>query len=110
MDQSVFRQAIDKAFPKLDEQLRSEIYQRVLEHIFENLKNKVFINDADGLQDFQQAVKDEQDNKKQAQLYVKKILEKLVALPIDKQKEINRELTVELNRVMKEIYKAYERK
>jgi hypothetical protein len=108
MNPSPFQQAIEEAFPNLNPELRAEIHDKVSQHIFEVLKDKVFANDSEGLQKLDYSLKEETDEKKRSEVYMKQIMEKLLSLPAEKQKEIDQELNEELTRVMHEVYKAYE--
>ncbi len=108
MNPSVLPQAINEAFPNLDEALRMEISNKVSAHMFEVLKDKVYANDAEGLQKLNQIIQAETEGAKRSEFYLKQIVEKLVSLSSDDQKRIDKELDEELTRVMHEIYKSYE--
>jgi len=108
MNSSLFSQAVDEAFPQLDEETRNEIKNKVTLHILEFLKDKAFEQDPQGLQNLNSAVEAEQDETKRSELYVKQITEKFSSLPEEERKKIDQELEKELTRVMHEIYKIYE--
>lgn len=108
MNQPLLSQAIANAFPNLDQVLKTEIYEKVTAHLFELLREKVYANDAEGLAKLTQITGQEPNIENRSKAYGKRIIEKLISLPADEQKEIDHYLDEELTRVMHEIYKAYE--
>lgn len=108
MNTSVFSQAVDKVFPLLDEETRDEIKSRVIVHMMEFLKEKVFANDREGLTTLEQQIKAESIIEKRQELYLKQIFKKFNTLPEDEQIKLDDVLDTELTRVMQEIYQAYE--
>lgn len=105
MNPQVFSQAVDETFPNLDSELRIEIKQKVLAHMIENLKDKVYMNDVEGSKQLNQMVDNEPDETKRSELYIKQITEKYLSLPSDEQKKIDEELDEELTRVMHKLFK-----
>ena len=107
MDTSLFSQAVDEMFPKLDEAARTEIKNSVFEHMIATMREKVFAHDAEGKLKVLASM-DEKDPIKNGELYLKQIFEKFDSLSAEEKLRINKELDEELTRVMNEIYKAYE--
>jgi hypothetical protein len=107
MNPSAFSQAVDEVFPKFDEQTRTEIKNRVFEHMISALKGKLYAQDPEGELRLLSST-DEEDPVKKAEQYLKQIFEKFASLSTEEQTRINKELDDELTRVMHEIYKAYD--
>ena len=108
MNSSLFSQAIDEAFPNLDEETRAEIKDKVTSHMFVKMKEKVFANKQEDLHKFNLLVKEEIDPTERSQIYVSKILEKFASLPEEDRQRIDQELNGELLNIMHKIYQAYE--
>ena len=108
MNPSLFSQAVDEAFPLLNETTRDEIKMRVFFHMIEFLKEKVYVNDAEGLKILEQRIHVESVAEKQHEIYLTQIIEKFNSLPSNEKSKLTSELYSELTRVMQEIYKAYE--
>ena len=108
MNQSIFSQAVDQSFPNLDEEIRTEIKNKVFIHMVEFLKEKIYANDTDGLKKFEQATKNEPTAEKRAAYYINQIFEKFASLSSEEQNKYDSEIDKELTRVMHEIYQAYE--
>lgn len=106
MNDSVFKQAIDQTFPKLDDATKKEIHDRVLGHLLEYLKEKAYADDPSGLLSLHDMLIKTSDPKKQAEEYGRRIGQKVASLPAEKQKEINQAYLAEMTRVMHEVYQA----
>ena len=64
MSSSLFVQAIDEAFPKLDAETRAEINDKVTGHMLIIMKEKVFAHDQERLERLHQSIKEEVDDTK----------------------------------------------
>lgn len=103
---TLLSQAIDQTFPQLDQPLKDEISQKVMTHMLEYMKEEVYREDSDGLQNLAnelQVIADVQDRSK---MYGEKIMQKVASLPKEKQDTVFSDLNMELTRVMHEVYKA----
>ena len=97
-------QAIDLVYPDLDSKIRNEIKERVTGNMLEFLKHKVF--DESEQASFDNEINQILDPKQKSENYGRKIMEKLLSLPEDTQKQINGDLDLELIRVMNKIDEA----
>jgi hypothetical protein len=103
---SLFDKAIKQLLPRLDESLKREVKDKVLAHLLESFKEKVYQNDMVGLEQLQIKMTKSADIKKRSVMYGRTIMQKYSRLTKPEQKKINEEVYQELTRVMHQIYLA----
>lgn len=99
-----FTQAIDLVYPDLDLAIRNEIKEKVTGNMLEFLKRQVF-NESEQAS-FDNEINQITDPKQKSENYGRTIMEKLLSLPEETQKQINGDLDLELTRVMNKIDEA----
>ena len=104
MVNSMFAQAVDQSFPKLDQSLKVEIIQKVNGHMLEFLKEEVYRNDPAALKDLNKKLLSMRDKEEGSTAYGEYITRRFVSLPENEQKSISDKFDVELTRVMHKIY------
>lgn len=101
---TLLNQIIDQLIPNLDPQLRSEVKGKISLHLMEYIKRRIFENDQNGEQSFEDDIAKIEDVKQRSEEYGKRLSEKLESLPSDQKEAILNNAMEELAEV---IYKVY---
>lgn len=103
---TLLTKAIDEVFPNLDETTKREIHDKVSAHILEFLREAVYRDNPDEMEDLTKRLSKIENVEQRSKLYGTEISSKLQTLPQERQEEIMQSINEELTRVMHTVYKT----